>query len=944
MANMSRFPRLVAALSILALTLSAVSAGCGGSPAPTPAPIATHADTAGREAAPPAGADVDAPPERLPGEVAPTRYSLTMAIVPEQASFTGVAEIDVQLADRRSAIWIHGQALEVGEVTVSESSGEPITGEWQQVDPDGGTARIVLPRAVGPGPVRIHVSWSAPFDPSLEGLYRARVGDDAYAFTQFEPLAARKAFPSFDEPRWKTPFDVTIVAPASGRAFANTRDVESTDLPNGMRRVRFATTEPLPTYLVAWAVGPFDVVEATIPANDVRTRPLPLRGIAARGRGGELAFALEHTPRILSALETYFGTAYPFDKLDIVAVPDFSAGAMENAGLVTFRDVLLLLGPDAPISQRRGFAFVMAHELAHQWFGNLVTMAWWDDLWLNEAFATWMETEIVGSVFPEMRAEITEQMTAFEAFDADSLASARQIRNPIANSHDIHNAFDSITYSKGASVLNMFEQAIGHDVFQRGIRRYLREHAGGSATAADLMSALSAEAGRDVGAPLETFLMQPGVPAVEVGVECTDGQPARLALAQRRYLPIGSTASADATWQVPVCARYRAGGEVRTACTSLEGASGTLELAGGCPDWVLPNADGVGYYRFVLPEEWLARLRRPDAQSALTVRDRLAIADSVRAGFAAGRVPFASAVQALEPFAESTDRMIATAPLELLSFARDNLLETDAEREAFRAYAMRLYRGPLRRLGWGPRGGARAVAAEDGEQRLLRAAILSFLALTADDPGVRRDAQSRGRAYVGEGTRQRPGEIHTEAVAIDLVPVALVVAAQEGGAPFFATLDRLFGGTQDAVIRNHLLEAMSKVDDPELRPRALALTLDPRLRMNEVFRPLMGQLSDPEGREIGWSWLEENYVALSRRIGPSYAGYLPFAASGFCSAERAEEARTFFAPRMIETQGGPRNLESATETIRLCAARAAAQRDSARAFFSGTPTTTTAAR
>jgi alanyl aminopeptidase len=870
-------------------------------------------------------------PLQLPADVVPSRYALTMAIAPAQERFTGVAEIDLRVAARTDTIWIHGQNLDVSEIVATESDRPVIRGRWEQVDGENGVARIRLDRAVGPGPVRLHLAWSAPFDPALEGLYRVAVSGEHYAFTQFEPLAARKAFPSFDEPRFKTPFDVTLVVPADVRAFANTREVETTELSGGLRRVRFATTEPLPTYLVAWAVGPFDVVEATIPPNDVRRTPLALRGLAVRGRGRDLAFALEHTPRLVAALEEYMGSPYPFDKLDLVAVPDFAAGAMENPGLVTFREPLLLLAADAPVAQRRGFAFVTAHELAHQWFGNLVTMAWWDDLWLNEAFATWMETAIVRRVFPEMNAEVTERMTAIEAFEADSLATARRVRNPIETTHDIHNAFDPITYSKGAAVLAMFERWLGPETFQRGIRRYLREHAGGNATAEDLFAALSAESGRDVRTPMETFLRQPGVPLVEATLHCAGDGPARLALSQRRYLPIGSRASAAATWQIPICARYRAGGAVRETCTLLTAADGEMELEGGaCPEWLLPNADGIGYYRWTLPDEQLARLRAPATLSELGVRDQITIADSVRAGFAAGRVPFASAMQALEPFADSTDRFVATAPIEVLEFSGDYLLDDDAHRQAYRAYAMRLYRNQLRRLGWGPRRGMQ----EDSEQRLLRAAILSFLAHSARDPGVRREAQRRGRAWVGLGARERPGEIHPEAVPSDLVELSVVVAAQEGGAPFFATLDRLLGVTQDAMLRERLLAGMSRVDDEDLRPRALALALDPRLRVNEIFRPLSGQSRDPEGREAAWAWLQANYDALAARLGPAYAGYLPFAVAGFCTRARIPEIRAFFGPRVAATQGGARNLESAIESIELCAARAAAQRESALSFFS----------
>ncbi len=579
--------------------------------------------------------------------------------------------------------------------------------------------------------------------------------------------------------------------------------------------------------------------------------------------------------------------------------------------------------------QRRGFAFVMAHELAHQWFGNLVTMEWWDDLWLNEAFATWMETATVARVFPEMRPEVAELQVAFEAFDADSLASARRIRNPIETSHDIQNAFDSITYSKGASVLAMFERFVGPAVFQRAIRTYLLEHAGGNATGAHLVSAIARESARaDVGEALSTFLDQPGVPAIAARPVC-EGGSARVELAQSRYLPLGSRAPTDLRWQVPVCVRYRSGRETREACTLVAGGEGAVALEGGCPDWVIPNAEGAGYYRWTLPDEWLARLGGRTA-ATLSVRDRLTIADSVRAGTAAGRVPFAAAMTTLAPYAASPDRDIALAPVDLLLFARDHLVATDAERAAFRRYTQRLYAPQLRRLGWAPRG----RAAEDGEVRLLRAAVIGILARSAEDAAVRAEATRRGRAFLGEGARDRPGEIHEDAVATDLLDTVLAVTSQEGDAPIFDALDRLFGGTQDAALRERLLSGMAAADDPALRVRALALALDPRLRLNETFRTLVAQLGDRDGRDAAWAWLVEHYDEVSARMGPAYSGYLPFAATGFCSAERAAEVRAFFTPRMAATQGGPRNLEAAVESIELCAARREAQAQSARELFS----------
>jgi alanyl aminopeptidase len=938
----------------LAILAAFVLAACGGGsstvmPEHGPRPDdTTAAVTVSDEAA----------PFRLPEGVSPTRYTLSLRVDPAAETFSGRAEIDVTLAEASPRIWIHGRELSVSRVVITAASGEAV-GTWQEVDTDEGMARVVFPRAVGPGATHLVIEYTRAFDQTLEGLYHVAVGEDHYAFTQFEALSARRAFPCFDEPRFKVPFDVTLTVPPTLRAFANSRELETTSV-EGFTRVRFASTEALPTYLVAFAVGPFDVVEATIPPNDVRTTPLQLRGLAPRGRGPEMAFAMQHTPRIVEALERWFAIPYPFDKLDIVAVPDFAAGAMENAGLVTFRDQLLLLSNDPPVAQQRGFAFVMAHELAHQWFGNLVTMQWWDDLWLNEAFATWMETAIVEATFPQFHAETLELTTQLEAFDADSLVSARVIRQPITSSDDISNAFDGITYSKGASVLAMLSSFMGPEHFQAGIRQYLRAHARGNATTADLVAALTAEGRNPNAAPiLESFTTQAGIPLVSFGaIECGEdqGHPfARVAVSQSRYRPLGSSAEASATWSVPVCVTHAdRGGVIQESCTLLTGREGTLEMP-TCPAWIWPNPDGRSYYRFALSEASMTALA-PQLRAALgpssgggargprrgwqagarggsaSTRDLIALADSVRASVAAGAIDFGDALTLLAPMATSEERFVALAPVDLYTFAHDNLL-TDETRPALERHAQRLYAPQLRRLGWGPRAVRGQTPVEEPETRSLRASLLMFLAQVARDPAVRREARTRGLAFLGEGPNG-DHQLHLDAVPTDLVEVCLVVAAEEGDAALFDRMLAELGRTTDGVLRQRLLAGLSNVDDDALRDRALSLVLDPQLRMNERFRPLMAQFADAHGREHALAWLEAHYDEVRALFGPEYAGYLPYALASFCDRAHAERGRAFFAPRMADTNGGPRNLESAVESVMLCAARADAQRESAARAFS----------
>ncbi|MFN7132438.1 MAG: M1 family metallopeptidase, partial [Myxococcales bacterium] len=540
------------------LLLSLLLGACAPVPPPLPPPESARRP---REAA---------PTGPLPKDVRPVTYSLALTIDPAQPGFSGEAAIELELQRPRSLFWLHGQGLEVTRVAVEPGGGAPaLPGYYDQMN-DEGLAALVIPREVGPGRVRLLLAWRARYSSGLDGLYKVLTGDAPSAFTQFEAVSARKAFPGFDEPAFKTPFEVSIRAPKGATVIANTRALGQHE--DGEWRVhRFAPTPPLPTYLLAWAVGALEVVEATpVPPNAVRHEPLPLRGVAVQGRGGRLRWALEQVAPVLASLEAYFGSPYPFDKLDLVAVPDFDASAMENPGAITFREPLLLQDPaQAPRAQQRQYLAVLAHELAHQWFGNLVTMRWWDELWLNESFASWMGARTMAALRPDLEFPVSLQESFEGAMALDSLASARRLRQPIASSHDIRNAFDRLTYSKGAGVLAMFERWLGPEAFRAGMRLYMQRHAFGNATSADLFAALSEAAGRDARGAFHSFTAQPGVPLLDVEVRCAEGGTA-LDVTQSRYLPLGSRASREGQWIVPFCVRYAVSGEAREQCLLLE--------------------------------------------------------------------------------------------------------------------------------------------------------------------------------------------------------------------------------------------------------------------------------------------------------------------------------------------------------------------------------------
>jgi alanyl aminopeptidase len=878
----------------------------------------------------------EVPTGPLPTGVTPTHYALALRVVPSEERFGGSVDIRVSIDQPTTRIWMHGTSLHVTRATIAPgmegaAAQTAIEARWEPSDHEGVDA-LRFDTAVGPGVATIHIEYDAPFDRQLKGLYRVDQGDDHYAFTQFEATSARYAFPSFDEPRFKTPFDVSLEVPATDHAVSNGAVRTTIAMDGDMQRVVFNTTPALPTYLVAMAVGPLDIVEAPpIPPNDVRTHPLPLRGVAARGRGPELAYALEHTPEIVASLERYFAIEYPYEKLDIIAVPDFAGGAMENAGAITFRESLLLLGPHAAEDQVRAFTSVMAHELAHHWFGDLVTMPWWDDIWLNEAFATWMATRVVREVAPEQHAEMAALVGIHGAMSSDALAAARQIRQPVENEDDVRNAFDAITYQKGGGVLSMFERWIGADTFRDGIRTYLRDHRFGVARTEDLLAALATTANRDVATPFFTFLTQPGLPLVHADLSCGEGGRF-VDLTQRRYTPTGSEiAPQGQLWSIPVCLRYGVGRTTSEACTLLNGASVRVPIPGDhCPDWVFPNADAAGYYRYALAPEDLAALMSHGLRS-LTPAERLSLANNLRAAYASGALPVADVLTASQTLAADDTRLVAIEPMALLTGLVDDLAPAERRDDA-RAFARSLYASRFSRLGWTVR------SRDDGDTRLLRADLASFLVRVGRDPSVRTRAAALGRSYLGIGG---DGHLHPDVVDPTLVAAVLSAAVNEGDAAartavFDALLAQLSTST-DAIVRVNVLAAIGSVEDDELAAHALALGADPRLRVAEVILPIGGQVMLPEGRERAWTWAQTGLDSLIARVATTRGGFMPLLFAGFCEATHRSAVEAFFTPRLAQLPGSPRNLRVTLEAIALCAARVEGQRASAVAFLDAHP-------
>jgi cytosol alanyl aminopeptidase len=862
--------------------------------------------------------DDQAPQARLPTWAVPRSYQLDVRVNPAVDEFTGTTRIKLDLKQPADHVWLSGRDLSVRKVTVTEANGQKHDGKYVDTLSKVGVARIDFGAVLQPQQLTLLIDYAAPLNRQLQGFYKVTHAGAPYAMTQMEPISARFAFPGFDEPGFKTPYDIKLTIPADLTAVANTAQVSETPAESGWKTLTFAQTRPLPTYLVAFAVGPWDIAKGPDIAPDAyRHDVLPLRGIAAHGKAHEMQHVLSETPAIIHALESYYGFGYPFGKLDLLAAPDFAAGAMENPGLVTFRDWLLLLDPDSPAQYVRGSFNVTAHELAHQWTGDTVTLAWWDDLWLNEAFATWMQQKVTMQIHPEYRADLDRVSGAEGAMQNDSLTSARKIRQPITGNGDIETAFDSITYRKGAAVLGMFEGYVGEDTFQKGMRAYIQAHKFGNATADDLVESIAAAAkqGDSFKRAFNSFLDQSGVPYVQVTRQSREGKTV-LALSQSRYLPIGSSGDPNRSWGIPVCVRYGTNDGSKVACELLDKPTGSMVLANASPStWLMPNADARGYYRFSLDKSgWAALIQHA---SELSAPEQLAYADSIDAGFRKGEWNAGEAMAALKPLTGAATGEVVVAPLSTVTWIYRYEAVTDAQRAAVADWVKSAYLPRLQQLGY------QRKAGESSADAVLRGQLAEALALDFKLPEVRASLLQLGDVAL---MKKPDGELNLEAVNPDLLGVALAVAVQEHGKAAVDTLIDVSSRTTSPDLRNAVLGGLSRVEDAALANQVRDFALGKDVKVGEMATILRGSRDTQAGRAGLWQWFTERYPLVLARTGSFAGGVLPgLVGGGDCSVAGADRLQAYFQPRLKDLSGADRGLAQAREQILLCAALKAKQ-------------------
>ncbi|HVO98547.1 MAG TPA: M1 family metallopeptidase [Bryobacteraceae bacterium] len=849
----------------------------------------------------------DPPSLRLPEGVRPVKYAADLTLLPDKLTFSGSIDIDVVFPAPTKLFYVNARELRIASATAGKT----------KLTPDQANENflaLTAPSSIPAGPTRLHFEYSGKISPkSSEGIFQGRDGDINYLFTQFEEIDARRAFPCFDEPGFKTPWQITLHVKSSDKAFANTPQVSETAEPNGMKKVVFAPTKPLPSYLVAFAVGPFDVVEA----GRIGKTGAPVRIITPKGKASQAKYAAEVTATIIERLQDYFGIPYPYEKADAIAIPlTFGFGAMENAGLITYAENILLADPATDTEQRRrGYASVGAHELAHQWFGDLVTLAWWDDTWLNEAFATWTSSKILAEWRPEWKTRVSDLGAKFGAMSEDSLVTTRKIRQEILTNDDISNAFDGITYEKGAAVIRMFEIWAGEKEFQRGVNAYLKRHAYKNARMSDFLDAIGSSQPR-LSAAFQTFLNQPGVPEISVALKC-DGTPT-LALRQKRYLPVGSKGSSAQTWQVPVCVRYPSAKGLERECFLLDKESAEFKLAkaSSCPAMIAANESASGYY---ISSYEGAQLDQMVAQGRgfLNPAEQLTLLHDVASLANAGDLKIGRALDAAAQYADSPERQIVAEARSIVAGARQLL--PDPLLDNYGRFVLKVFGARARTLGWSSKPG------EEQETRLLRPQIVPFVARY--DTALGAEARKLADGWLAN----RSG------VDADMLGSILTTAAYRGDRTLFNTLLQELPKTQDKRQREAILAALTAFREPDLVAAALNLVIHSDIDTRETIGLLFSGTGNPKTRRMAFEFVKANYDEILKRApsggGSDFGAYLPYTASGFCDADSEKEFVDYFAERSKKFTGGPRVYEQALEGIRLCQTQKAAEGADAEAYF-----------
>ena len=838
----------------------------------------------------------------LPETARPSKYRIKLQPDLKNFTFDGEQSVDLLILEATSTIVLNSIDLEISNTTL-HANGTTLTSKSVTIDKDAETATLDFGETIQPGDARLEMVFTGELNDKLMGFYRSEYtsqdGETRYlATTQFEPTDARRAFPCWDEPAKKATFEVTLVFSDEYQAVSNTPVVEEAFPGPGLKSVRFAETPIMSTYLLVFIVGNLTSIEERAAGGTtvgVWTTP---------GKEDQASFALDTSVKLLSYFNEYFGIPYPLPKLDHIAIPDFAAGAMENWGAVTYRETALLVDPDnSSAGTRQRVAEVIAHEMAHMWFGDLVTMEWWDDLWLNESFASWMGNKAVDWLFPEW--EMWTQfvnMDTNRALSLDGLKNSHPIEQAVKNPAEVSQLFDAISYSKGASVIRMLENFLGEESFRKGLNRYLSSHMYDNARTEDLWSALETESGRPVTAIMDSWVKQMGYPVLQVESDRTGGQTTLSVTQERfvydRFLGDGEpdSDSDNEVWRVPVSASQ---GSEESAVTVMDGRQTQIDVPGSGDGWVKLNPLQTGFFRVNYSTEDWQRLVPAIESLELHATDRLGVQNDAYALSRAGLLPVTQFLSLAQAYKNEGDASVWS---DLASNLRDieQLISDEAIHPAYQGFAREIFGPAARKIGWEPKSG------EGHLDALLRSTVLSQ-AGSYHDPDVTAQASERFQKYLQD----------RETLAPDLRGVVFALAAQSGGKDVYDQIWGLEGETDLAEEKIRLLMSLTRFQRPELLNSTLADSLSAKVRSQDSITLVAGVAANPKGRDLAWEFVKDNWAEFDRRYGGGGFGLMRLVSicSHFNSQEKADEVDSFFAEH--PAPAAERTIRQALERVRL---------------------------
>jgi aminopeptidase N/puromycin-sensitive aminopeptidase len=868
--------------------------------------------------------------QRLPGGVRPTHYALTIAPDLAKARFAGRETIEVVLDKPASQITLNAAEIEFGTVTAAQWPSQVVEGKTMQVpfgtkpmvpatvtlDAVNEQATLTFDKPLAAGPATLEIVYTGILNNKLRGFYLSKTKTQNYGVTQFEATDARRAFPCFDEPALKATFDVTLVIDTADMAISNTQVVSDRAAPEeGKHTVTFRTTPKMSTYLVAWLVGDFKCSEG-------KQDGVPIRACATPDKLELTKFALDAAKWDLKYYDNYFGIKYPLAKLDLVAIPDFEAGAMENFGCITFRETEMLVDEkDGALPAKKGVAETVAHEMAHQWFGDLVTPEWWDNLWLNEGFATWMESKAAAKWQPKWNYDQDTAVDLNRTLDEDAGRTTRPIRQRAETPAEINELFDDIAYGKAGAVIGMIENWVGEETFQKGVRAYLAAHEYGNATAEDFWDTQTKVSGLPVDKVMRSFVDRLGVPEVVV-TKHADGSEG---LDQRPFERVSGVPGVATTltmvangegWTIPVCMKTMG----RQDCRLVVPAGAPIELferaviprkpqAPGAPlNFFYANAGDKGYYRTAYPaEDWKAI--GANVETGLTPPERIGLIGDEWALMRAGQRNVGGVLDLA--LAEKQDPN-ATVLDSALSRVRtiESQIATDADRERLNTVVRQEFGPVLAALG-GPRW------RESDDHADLRETLFEALGY-AGDPAVLAEAESETKLLF---SGQKPADPNLADAAVSLATI-------HGTTEMYESLLRVAGKATDPDLKEAALHALTRFSAPELEMRTLMYAVSDEVRNQDSWTLIAMLLARRETQDLAWEFVEQHWDQIARKATENSGARIVEAAGSFCTVEKRDEVGTFFATHAVDSSARvlAKTMDSINDCIHLRAAQEPALR------------------